>query len=41
MEIQITCNLDNSGDLLRDLLDNCKPAWKSGKLIIADGMSNP
>lgn len=41
VQIQLTCNLDNIGVLLRELSENCKPAWKSGKLIIADGMSNP
>jgi hypothetical protein len=40
-KIQITCNLDNIGELLIELLGNCKLAWKSGKLIIADGISNP
>lgn len=41
VQIQITCNLDNIGDLLIELLEKCKPARKSGKLIIADGISNP
>lgn len=41
VQIQITCNLDNIGDFLIELSENCKPAWKSGKLIIADGISNP
>jgi hypothetical protein len=40
-EIQITCNLDRIGDLLIESSENCKPAWKSGKLIIADGISSP
>lgn len=38
---KITCNFNRIGDFEELFSVNCVLAWKSGKVITADGMSNP